>query len=111
MALPGPKVSFIFKHINGTVDDGTGNIRPKWETYLTVLGTLVEVTSRNKIISGQPSEISSHIAILPYSTAAAGITPSMRLFYGSREFDILSVNNPGELNISVQVSIKEVIQS
>jgi SPP1 family predicted phage head-tail adaptor len=94
------------KHITGYTRDDNGDDQPIWSTLCTVWAK-VEIDSGREFYASRKvnAEWNGLFKFWYYS----GIKPNMKVFYGTREFDILTVLNPNEANVQTWLECKEVI--
>lgn len=86
--------------------DGFGGITTTWGTVTVCWGALEPLKGREWIASGmENSEISGVFRMRYYS----GIRPNMRVYYGSRVFDIQSVIDPSERHKELELRVKELV--
>jgi SPP1 family predicted phage head-tail adaptor len=88
-----------------TTRDDYGQITGSWTDFKTVSANIMPITGRS-FWQGQAtqSEISHEVRI----RYIAGITPAMRIYFGTRKFEITHVINEGEKNAWLTVYCKEV---
>jgi len=86
--------------------DSYGAVIKNWSDYATVWASIEPARGREFWESQQiNAEVTAKITI----RYLAGITPKMRVKYGSRIFEIISVINPEERNRELQLMVKESI--
>ena len=86
-------------------DDGFGNKLTTWTTFLASQPAAIEpLNGRERFAAGQvQSEVTTRITV----RRRAGISPEMRVLFGSRVFTITDVLNPDELNVWLELHCKE----
>ena len=86
--------------------DSYGAVTKTWSDYATIWASIEPVRGREFWDSKQiNAEITAKITIRYLS----GITPKMRIKYGARIFEIISVINPEERNKELQLMVKESV--
>ncbi len=89
-----------------TVTRVEGIPEENWATVATVWAAVADLSGKEYFQAGaMQSEVTTRIKIR-YRT---GITPSMRVLYGSRVFQILSVIDKDERHHVIELTCKEVI--
>jgi len=89
-----------------TITKSEGIPLESWTTVATVWAAVADISGKEYFqAQAVQSEVTTRIKIR-YKT---GITPSMRLLYGSRVFHILSVIDKGEWHRLIELMCKEVI--
>jgi SPP1 family predicted phage head-tail adaptor len=83
-----------------------GSILETWSTYANAQASIDPVSGREYFAAQTTQADVTHRISLRY---LAGITPKMRVKYGSRIFDILSVININERNRELQLMCRESI--
>ena len=84
--------------------DSFGSEEPEWVHVATVWARITPVSGKEYFASAQVhAEISTKIAIRYVS----GITPNMRVVFGTRIFEIISVLQVEERNIELELLCKE----
>lgn len=74
--------------------DGTGEMMPTWSTFVAGLYAEIEPLSGAEKIQAQAINASTNMMVrVRY---IAGITPQMRVSYGTRTFQIVNVQNVKE---------------
>lgn len=96
-----------------TIQQGTetadtyGGRSYSWSTYATRWAQLRPLKGNEFIAAKQINNDVTGEALIRYTT---GITPKMRILYGSRVFEILAVLNTTEKNYQQRLLYKEVIE-
>ena len=93
---------------NTNITDSEGTVTEGWQDFKKVWASIVPLTLRyREFMSAQAlnSEITMQIKI----RYTSGITPKMKVLYGSRIFEIIAVINPNEANIELNLMCKEVV--
>lgn len=85
--------------------DGMGGQTESWETKYTVYAGIWPVSARERVQAGQMETTITHRLRLRYQ---AGITTAMRVVFDGRTFEIVSIINPDERNISLDLLCTEV---
>lgn len=86
--------------------DGMGGVTTTWGTATVCWGSMEPLRGREWVESGlENSEITARWRMRYYS----GITPDMRLYFGDRTFEIVSVINPAERNKELELMLKELV--
>lgn len=84
--------------------DGYGQTLDTWTDVATVWGEIVPVSGREMIAANAMQESKTHAITIRY---IAGITPKMRIKYGTRLFDIQSVLDENERHRTLNLSCVE----
>ena len=71
-----------------TTQDTAGQPIQNWSTYLDCRGEVLQRSGTEKAFGGVPLAVVSHTVTLWYQ---AGVTPAMRVKWGTRVFSIVSV--------------------
>jgi SPP1 family predicted phage head-tail adaptor len=90
--------------------DSMGAAVSKWSTtpIATLWAAIWPIRGQEYVAFSQLESKVTHKIIVRYSSSVT-ITPANRIKYGSRYFDIKSVINPDERNISLQLMCEELI--
>lgn len=91
---------------NTPTRSASGQATDSWSTYKTAWGELNHVRGQEVFRSRQVHAEADHVFEFDWIDAQA-VTVRMRVTYGSRTFDILSVNNLGERNRRVRLDLRE----
>ncbi len=95
----------------GETADGYGQMVPTWTTVISVWANLKpSLTLRGSgedVNAMQLRGIATHVITMRYLPSLP-VTPQMRLKYGSRIFNILSIVNVDEANLQYQIHAKEI---
>ena len=86
--------------------DADGSVIEAWSAYATVQASIEPLSAREYFAAQSTQADVTHRINLRY---LAGVTPKMRVSYGSRLFDILSVINVGERNRELQLICREKV--
>jgi SPP1 family predicted phage head-tail adaptor len=100
MIQPGKlRHSVTIQKLTGTLD-AAGQEVQAWETY-GVRWAAIEPLQGRELFSARQihAEITTRITV----RYLAGVTPKMRVLFGSRTFDIQEVINPEERNAELQL--------
>jgi len=96
----------VIKYITGYAQDGNGDNVPTYDPLFSPWAK-IEISSGGEFWSAQKVNAKwNGIFKLWYY---AGIDTTMKVFYGTREFDILTVINPQEANRETWLECEEVI--
>jgi len=89
-----------------TITKAEGIPQENWTTVATVWAAIADLSGKEYFQAASvQSEVTSRIRI----RYRPGITPAMRVFYGSRLFTILSVIDKDERHREIELMCKEVI--
>lgn len=83
-----------------------GEIEKGFNLFKSTYASIVPVSGKEYFTSKQNNSEVTHKILFRY---IAGITPSMRIVYGSRTFSIESVLNIREENKTIQLMATEII--
>jgi SPP1 family predicted phage head-tail adaptor len=84
--------------------DTDGSVIETWSTYATVQASIDPISGREYFAAQSVQADVTHRIVIRY---LSGIVPKMRVKYGSRIFDILSVINVSERNGELQLMCRE----
>ena len=84
--------------------DTDGSVIETWSTYATVQASIDPISGREYFAAQSVQTDVTHRIVIRY---LSGIVPKMRVKYGSRIFDILSVINVSERNGELQLMCRE----
>jgi SPP1 family predicted phage head-tail adaptor len=84
--------------------DTDGSVIETWSTYATVQASIDPISGREYFAAQSVQADLTHRIVMRY---LSGIVPKMRVKYGSRIFDILSVINVSERNRELQLMCRE----
>jgi SPP1 family predicted phage head-tail adaptor len=84
--------------------DTDGSVIETWSTYATVQASIDPLSGREYFAAQSVQADLTHRIVMRY---LSGIVPKMRVKYGSRIFDILSVINVSERNGELQLMCRE----
>lgn len=84
--------------------DGAGGYALAWTTVLTAWAEIEPLHGDKRYVDGHLEAHATHKMILRYQS---GVTPDMRVTYGSRTFKILSLLNQNERNQWLEVMVEE----
>lgn len=82
----------------GETRTGRGSLVAEWETVYECFADLVPLSGR-EYWEGQQTQADADYGIEILAPDELRITPRMRVKYGDRVFNIMSVLNPGELGL------------
>lgn len=86
--------------------DAYGSVTTTWGTATVCWGSLEPLQGREWIESGmENSEISARFRMRYF----AGVSPTMRLSFGSRTFEVVYVIDPGERHKELELMLKELV--
>lgn len=86
--------------------DADGYDTETWATYKSAMAWIQTMTGREFYSAQKLNAETQALFIVNY---VSGITTKDRVLYGTRVFEILSVNNPNEGNAELQIACKEVV--
>jgi SPP1 family predicted phage head-tail adaptor len=86
-----------------TGTDGAGGVTHTWATFATVWGWIEPLSARRLFQAQQANSETTGIIHIRY---VAGLLPTMRVKYGLRTFEIISII-PDEKKIEIQILYKE----
>ena len=109
MGVPGKKTSITFQTVATSSDGAGGQIEAAPVLYDTIRGVWSTLSRYERLIVGAPGEAAEFIAYLKYNTTTAGITTKMEAVVGSDRFEVMDIDNPGNLNDHLEVSCRRKI--
>jgi len=83
-----------------------GGLIKTWSTYISRWAAIEPLTGREFREAQKENAETNYRIRIRY---ASGVTPKMRVLYGTKAFEILSVVNPLERNIETHLMCKEVV--
>jgi len=86
--------------------DSDGSVIETWSNYAGAQAAIEPISGREYFAAQTTQADVTHRISLRY---VSGVTPKMRVKYGSRVFDILSVININERNRELQLMCRESI--
>jgi SPP1 family predicted phage head-tail adaptor len=86
--------------------DTDGTVMETWSTFATVQSSIEPISGREYFAAQSTQADITHRVIIRY---LSDIVPKMRVKFGSRIFDILSVINDNERNREIQLMCRECI--
>jgi len=86
--------------------DGMGGFTAAWETFAEAWAGIWPVSAKEVINNGQLAGQISHRVRIRY---VEGVTSAMRILFGARVFNVLSVINPNEGNELLDLVCMEVV--
>lgn len=99
------KVISIEQH--SSTSDGMGGVTEAWTTFASsVWAAIWPVSAKERIQADQEQMTISHRIRIRYRT---GVTPAMRIKYGTKYFNITSVINVGSENRVIDILATEVV--
>ena len=84
-------------------ENDLGDIVQTWTAFATVWASVEPLTGREYLSAQQVSAETSGRIRMRYR---AGVNPTMRVLFNSLTYQILSVINPGELNVELELMTK-----
>lgn len=90
----------------GSGQDSYGQENGTWADYATVWAGIEPLQGREKITAQQIDAEVSHAVTIRYK---AGVVPKMRIAFGSRYFNIISVLNTFEQNFEMKLMVTEKV--
>ena len=88
-------------------NDGYGGITTTWGTTTVCWGALEPLKGKEWFDSGmENSSITSRFRMRYVS----GISPTMRLYFGTQEFQIISVIDAGEKHRQMELMVKRLVE-
>ena len=88
------------------IQDSDGSVIETWSAFADVQASIEPISGREYFAAQTTQAEVTHRFSLRY---VSGVTPKMRVKYGSRIFDILSVINVNERNRELQLMCRECI--
>lgn len=85
---------------------GTGAVIKSWATFLTAWAGIDPPKGREFFAAGQ---IQAEVTVRVRIRYRAGVTPQMRVLFGTRVFDINSVIDPDEAHVELILMCTEVL--
>jgi SPP1 family predicted phage head-tail adaptor len=86
--------------------DSFGEPDPTWSTFGTAWAAIAPLTGREAVTAQQIDAQIDHKVTIRY---LAGVAPKMRVKFGSRIFNIISVANIDERNREIQLLVTESV--
>jgi len=88
-----------------------GEASATWKNDVTVWGAIFPLRGNEYFANQQVQGAVTHKVTIQYRTLISGlrISPKCRIVYGSRNFGIKSVINPGERNIDLELMCVEEV--
>lgn len=90
-----------------TTPDGAGGFATSWNQFAEVWAEILPKNGNEKL---QYEQLSVQKRIVITIRYLSGITEKMRIVYGEREFEILSILNPFEENILLEIMAEEKVE-
>lgn len=105
--IPGPKV--ICQILTPTeISDSMGGFTTSWTTLYSVSGVLTRPSINSRYNESQLQDkqtlIANYVFFMEYKS---NVTEKCKLVYGTREFDIIWVYNPGTMGHHLELYLKE----
>jgi len=82
-----------------------GEIADTWATDATVWGSIEPLTGEERLVGDAIQAQASHRVRLRYRA----MTPRNRLLFGTRVFEVVRVDNPGERGAELDVLVRETV--
>ena len=86
--------------------DADGYPTETWTTVNSPMANIITTGGKEFYAAQKLNAETSCLFCIRYQT---GVTVKNRVLYGTRTFDILSVNNVNEANVELQISAKELV--
>ncbi|GEM_PF-2179754 len=109
MGVPGKKTSITFQTVATSSDGAGGQIEAAPVLYDTIRGVWSTLSRYERLIVGAPGEAAEFIAYLKYNATTAGITTKMEAVVGSDRYEIMDIDNPGNLNDHLEIGCRRKI--
>ena len=106
MARAGDLNKRITLQLSARVSNGAGGFNLTWSDHATVWAALWPVSANEQVKAMQPTMTITHRVRIWYRSK---FSPTWRLKYGNRHFNIISIINPGEKNEVLDLLVKEVM--
>ena len=87
--------------------DGAGGLTLSWQEFATIWAEILPRRASENLFAGQLENRASHKIMLRY---LAGIDTKMRIKFGTRYFNIISILNVEERNKMLEISVEEVVK-
>jgi len=87
-----------------TVDTSYGDVTQAHATTTTVWGSIEPLTGNEMEAARQIHAEATHRVVIRHTT----LTPTSRLLFGTRVFEILDIANPAERNERLELTCKEL---
>lgn len=95
--------TFTFKALVDT-PDGQGGFTRVWQDFVTVPGALQELSVEERLARGVTTATGNYQAFVEYRS---DLTPAMRIYLGTRIFEIAGLTDLGEQNLMLRIDVKE----
>ena len=92
-----------------SADSVTGEPVKSWATTWTAYGEIIAVTGGEKWLANTTSPDLTHV-INVRGHSSVDITPSMRILFGTRVFEILRAQNMSEIDKRWQIQCREIVE-
>lgn len=89
-----------------TESDGMGGQIETWETYATVWAGIWPLKANEQIEAFKTEMKVTHKVLMRY---LSGVSGDMKIRFGTREFEIVSIINPDERDISLTLLCEEIV--
>lgn len=101
--IPGTMRRRITIQNSTPTQNTSGDMVPSWGTYYTCWAEIQPATGRELMAAAQVQANISHTITIRWPGTSYTISPSMRVLYKSRYFDIQAVINLDERNRTLQL--------
>lgn len=91
---------------SSAIRDSYGAETLAWTAFATAWARITPTGGSERYINRQIVAEATHEIAIRY---VAGVTPKMRVLYGSRVFDILQVHNLDEKNVELRLICRELV--
>ncbi|MDD5359488.1 MAG: phage head closure protein [Sulfurovaceae bacterium] len=102
----GPLNRFITIEQSQQTRDGAGGFINTWSEFTKAWAAINPVSGSSKYVSAERHSEATHQITIRWLD---GVTPKMRVVYGTRIFEILSAPNIAERNKQIIIIAKEVL--
>jgi SPP1 family predicted phage head-tail adaptor len=84
--------------------DSLGGVSNTWAEFSKAYANIVPLSGNEKYVSAEKHATATHQITIRY---LSGVNPKMRVVYGSRVFEIVSVINTGTRDKMMQLIVEE----
>jgi SPP1 family predicted phage head-tail adaptor len=88
--------------------DSFGGVSNTWAEFSKAYANIVPLSGKEKYVSAEKYATSTHQITIRYLD---GVDPKMRVVYGTRMFEIVSVINTGERDKMMQLIVEEDVDN
>lgn len=106
MVSAGKLIRKVLIEYKTQLADAYGSLVDTWGTHATWWAAIIPVTGREYVSDGK---VNSEVTTRMRGRYLNGITPIMRVKYGTRIFSIVAVINIDERNREIEILAKEII--